>query len=193
MKPSHRILLAVFTAGISTSVLAAAQPAPAPAADPGNMTRFSRAIKARFDNIKRDIVEAAEAMPEHEYTFKPTPKVRSFGELVSHIADSQNFFCGVAAGSNPEYADALEKAKAPTKTAIVEALKTSVATCDEVYAKTTAANALELVKAGKGDALRGMMLLDNVSHDNEHYGNIVTYMRLKGHVPPSTARTQKTE
>jgi hypothetical protein len=50
------------------------------------------------------------------------------------------------------------------------------------------ANALALVPAGKGDALRGMMLLDNISHDNEHYGNLVTYMRLKGHVPPSTAR-----
>ena len=64
----------------------------------------------------------------------------------------------------------------------------SVAKCDEIYATTDAANALTPVPSGKGDALRGMMLLDNVSHDNEHYGNIVTYMRLKGHVPPSTAR-----
>jgi uncharacterized damage-inducible protein DinB len=52
---------------------------------------------------------------------------------------------------------------------------------------------MELVKAGKSDALRGGLLLDNISHDNEHYGNIVTYMRLKGHVPPSTARMQKTQ
>jgi uncharacterized damage-inducible protein DinB len=193
MRTPHRLLLIAVAVGFSTASIVAAQTAPAPPADPGNMTRFSRAMKARFNNIKRDIVEAAEAMPEAEYAFKPTPQVRSFGELISHIADSQNFFCGVAAGSNPEYSDALEKAKAPTKASIVEALKASVSKCDDAYAQTTSANALELVKAGKGDALRGMMLLDNVSHDNEHYGNIVTYMRLKGHVPPSTARTLKTQ
>ena len=101
--------------------------------------------------------------------------------------DSQNFFCGVAAGRNPEYADPIEKSGG-TKAALVKALNDSIATCDQVYGRTDPANALALVPAGKGDALRGMMLLDNVSHDNEHYGNIVTYMRLKGHVPPSTAR-----
>ena len=77
---------------------------------------------------------------------------------------------GVAGGSNPEYTDPIEKSVG-TKAALVSALKESVAKCDEVYAKTDAANALLLVPAGKGDALRGMMLLDNVSHDNEHYGN----------------------
>jgi len=164
----------------------AASAQPPAAADPGNMTRYSRAIKARFDNIKRDIVEAAEAVPESEYRFRPTPQVRTFGQLIGHIADSQNFFCGVASGQNPEYGDTLEKSLT-AKTALVKALKESVAKCDGVYDATTATNALELVKAGKGDALRSMMLLDNVSHDNEHYGNIVTYMRLNGMVPPSTA------
>jgi len=183
---------AVLALGVSSSGSAAPQAPPA-GSDPGNLTRFSRGLKSRFDSIKRDVVEAAEAVPENEYAFKPTPQVRSFGELVGHIADAQNFFCGVASGSNPDYSDAIEKSKSPTKAALVSALKASVAACDDVYAKTTAANALELVKAGKGDALRGMMLVDNISHDNEHYGNIVTYMRLKGHVPPSTARTQKTQ
>ena len=73
------------------------------------MTRFSRAIKARYDTIKRDIVEAADAVPESEYSFKPTPEVRSFGEIIGHIADTQNYFCGVAAGRNPQYADTNEK------------------------------------------------------------------------------------
>jgi uncharacterized damage-inducible protein DinB len=183
---------AVLALGASSSGTAATQ-TPAPGADPGNLTRFSRGVKARFDSIKRDIVEAAEAVPENEYGFKPTPQVRSFGELVGHVADAQNYFCGVAAGNNPDYSDAIEKSKSPTKAALVSALKASVAACDEVYAKTTAGNVMELVKAGKSDALRGGLLLDNISHDNEHYGNIVTYMRLKGHVPPSTARMQKTQ
>jgi uncharacterized damage-inducible protein DinB len=184
-----RLIVAAASALVFNGNIVWAQ-TPAAGSDPGNMTRFSKGIKARYDNIKRDVVEAAEAVPEAEYTFKPTPQVRSFGEIIGHIADTQNYFCAVAAGSNPEYADTLEKT-AKSKTDLVKGLKDSVAKCDDVYAKTDAANALSVVKAGKGDALRGMVLLDNVSHDNEHYGNIVTYMRLKGHVPPSTARTQK--
>ena len=187
----HRVLLA--SAALALGVTAASAQTQAPAAassDPGNMARFSRAIKARYDAIKRDIVEAADAVPESEYSFKPTAQVRSFGELIGHIADAQNFFCGVAGGSNSEYADTIEKSKT-SKADLVKALKESVASCDAVYSATTPANVLGLEKLGKGDALRGMFLLDNVSHGNEHYGNIVTYMRLKGRVPPSTAREQK--
>jgi len=181
----------VFAAATALAMHANIVWAQAPAApDPGNMTRFSRAIKARFDNIKRDIVEAAEGVPESEYAFKPTAEVRSFGQIIGHIADTQNYFCGIATGSNPEYADTLEKS-ATSKADLVKGLKDSVAKCDDAYARTDAANALSLQKAGKGDALRAMVLLDNVSHDNEHYGNIVTYMRLKGHVPPSTARERR--
>ena len=183
------LVFAAVTALVAPGNIVWAQ-TPAAGSDPGNLTRFSRGIKARYDNIKRDVVEAAEAVPEAEYSFKPTPDVRSFGEIIGHIADTQNYFCSVAGGANPQYADTLEKS-AKTKADLVKGLKESVATCDNVYGKTAAANALTLVKAGKGDALRAMILLDNVSHDNEHYGNIVTYMRLKGHVPPSTARTQK--
>ena len=184
----HLLLAAATALAVNGNVVWAQAPAAGP--DPGNMTRFSRGIKTRYDNIKRDVVEAADAVLEAEYTFKPTPQVRSFGEIIGHIADTQNYFCSVAAGSNPEYADTLEKS-AKSKADLVKGLKDSVAKCDDVYAKTDAANVLSVVKAGKGDALRGMILLDNVSHDNEHYGNIVTYMRLKGHVPPSTARTQR--
>jgi uncharacterized damage-inducible protein DinB len=184
-EPSMRVFAVTIAAFAVTAGAASAQ-TPA-AADPGNMARFGRAIKARYDAIKRDIVDATEAMPESEYGFRATPQVRTFAEIIRHVADSQNFFCGVAGGGNPEYADPIEKSGG-TKATLVKALKDSVATCDEVYGTTDPANALALVPAGKGDALRGMMLLDNVSHDNEHYGNIVTYMRLKGHVPPSTAR-----
>ena len=172
---------------LSAAILSAQAPAPSGAPDPGNMTRFSRAVKDRYDTIKRDLVEAAEAVPESEYGFRPTPQVRTFAQIVGHVTETQNYFCGIADGGNPPYADAMEKST-PSKAAMVKALKDSVTRCDAVYAATDAANAMTLVPAGKGDALRGMILLDNINHDNEHYGNIVTYMRLKGHVPPSTAR-----
>ena len=179
-------LFALTIAAVALTAGAASTQTPS-SPDPGNLTRFGHAITARYDAIKRDIIDAAEAMPESEYSFRATPKVRTFAEIIGHIADSQHFFCGVAAGGNTEYGDTIETSHG-TKAALVKALEDSVAACDEVYGTTDPANALALVPAGKGDALRGMMLLDNVSHDNEHYGNIVTYMRLKGHVPPSTAR-----
>jgi uncharacterized damage-inducible protein DinB len=180
----------VISAALALTADAVGAQTPAAGSDPGNLERFSRGIKARYDNVKRDIVEAADAVPESEYSFKATPEVRTFGQIIAHIADTQNYFCGVAGGSDPAYADTIEKS-ATSKAMLVTALKDSVMKCDDVYAKTDATNALSLVKAGKGDALRGMILLDNVSHDSEHYGNIVTYMRLKGHVPPSTARQKK--
>jgi hypothetical protein len=81
-------LLALTIAAAAVSLGAASAQTPAPA-DPGNMTRFGRAIKARYDTIKRDIVDAAEAMPESEYGFRATPQVRTFAEIIGHIADSQ--------------------------------------------------------------------------------------------------------
>ena len=92
-----QLMLAAATALAVNGNIVWAQ-TPAAGSDPGNMTRFSKGIKARYDNIKRDVVEAADAVPEAEYSFKPTPQVRSFGEIIAHIADTQNYFCGVAAG-----------------------------------------------------------------------------------------------
>ncbi len=77
------------------------------------------------------------------------------------------------------------------KAALVKGLTDSLAYCDKVYAATTDANFADLVKLlGPGDhqTARGAVLLFNTTHNNEHYGNIVVYMRLKGHVPPSSAR-----
>ena len=174
-------VLALFVSGTG------AQQAP-PNPMPKGLARVALGTKQRFDAIKRDIVESAEGVPDAEYAFKPTPQVRSFGELIGHVADVNAFYCGMAAGSNPGWKDTVEKT-AKTKPELVKAVKDAFAKCDDVYAKTTEENALALVPAGQRDQTRTMVLLDNVAHLNEHYGNIVTYMRLKGHVPPSTARS----
>jgi uncharacterized damage-inducible protein DinB len=174
---------------LSICSISAQQP-PAPSPMPTGLARVALGAKQRYDNIKRDIAESAEAVPEGEYAFKPTAQVRSFGELIGHVADVNTFYCAIANGENPNWKDAAEKT-ANTKAALLTALKTATAKCDEVIAKTNEANALSLVPAGQRDQMRVMVILDNVAHLNEHYGNIVTYMRLKGHVPPSTLREQR--
>ena len=146
--------------------------------------------KAMHATIRRNLAEAAESMPAEEYAFKPTPQVRSFGEQVGHVVNTNFFFCAQAKGEKSPGTTNYEKVT--DKAALVKALNDSLAYCDVAYASTTDANFNQLVKVAGSNAgletARGMMLMFNTTHNNEHYGNIVVYMRLKGHVPPSTAR-----
>jgi uncharacterized damage-inducible protein DinB len=187
VKPTAASLIAVWALCVCAI---SAQPPATPSPMPTGLARVALGAKQRYENIKRDIADSADAVPESEYAFKPTAQVRSFGELIGHVADVNVWYCGMANGENPNWSDKTEKT-AKSKVDVVKALKAATSKCDEVIAKTTADNALSLVPAGQRDQMRIMVILDNVAHLNEHYGNIVTYMRLKGHVPPSTLREQR--
>jgi uncharacterized damage-inducible protein DinB len=184
----RRAIIAVFLAGLAT-------PASAQTSD-GNFSdalspSLAAGAKAMHATIRRNLAEAADAMTAQEYAFKPTPQVRSFGELIGHVASANFFFCSQAkAEKSPATAN---YEKIADKAALVKALNDSLAYCDGAYAATTDANFQQLVQMagpGAGQTARGALLMFNTTHNNEHYGNIVVYMRLKGHVPPSTARPQ---
>ena len=150
-------------------------------------------VKSMHLTIRRNLADAAANMPADEYAFKPTPQVRSFAELIGHVANANFFFCSQARADKMPATANYEKVA--DKTALVKALNDSLAYCDDAYAGVTDANFNNLVTiAGPGNkqAARGAVLAFNTTHNNEHYGNIVLYMRLKGHVPPSTARVQST-
>lgn len=145
--------------------------------------------------IRRNLADAAEEMPAEEYAFRPTPEVRTFGQLIGHVINTNFFFCSQAAGEKSPATTNYEQIT--DKAALVKALDESLAFCDRVYAATTDANFLRPVKVAdaadglSSNTVRGAVLMFNVAHNNEHYGNLVVYMRLKGHVPPSTARAQQ--
>ena len=148
--------------------------------------------KVMHTTIRQNLIEAAEAMPPSDYAFKPTPDIRSFAQLIGHVVNANVFFCAQAkaepSSSTTNYERETDKA------VLVKALSTSLSLCDDVYNATTDANFQQSVKlAGPkgGETARGAVLTFNTAHNNEHYGNIVLYLRLKGIVPPSTARTQK--
>ena len=148
-------------------------------------------VKSMHTTIQRDLAEAAQAMPADEYSFKPTPEVRSFAELISHVALANLFFCAQVQGERPAALASI--GKLTDKAGLVKALNESFSYCDAVYGATTDENFGQLIKfpgAKPSEAGRGAVLFFNTTHNNEHYGNIVVYMRLKGHVPPSTARTE---
>ena len=151
-------------------------------------------VKAMRATIQRDLADAADAMPADEYSFKPTPQIRSFGELIGHLASANFFFCSQVKGERPPITMNYEKLT--EKAALVKALKDSFAYCDGAYDGTTDENFGQVVKmmgSKPSQAARGAVLAFNTTHNNEHWGNIVVYMRLKGHVPPSTARGQQSK
>ena len=140
--------------------------------------------------IRRNLIEAAEAMPAADYAFKPTPQIRSFAELVSHVAAANNFICGMAKSDPPRP----PVSAATDKAGLVKALGDALSYCDAIYKETSDANGNQAVKVsgpgGASQTTRAQVLMFNTTHNNEHYGNIVVYLRLKNIVPPSTARVQ---
>jgi uncharacterized damage-inducible protein DinB len=165
-----------------------AQAAAAPAAAPAQP--LSATLKAMWDGLRLNLVQSAEKMPEADYGFQPTKEVRTFGQMVAHVANSSFSYCARGRGEDNPNKEDFEKTRT-SKADIVKALNDAATYCDGVYGGMTDAAAMELVKAGQNLVPKARYLIANISHDNEHYGNLVTYLRLKGLVPPSTERAQQ--
>jgi uncharacterized damage-inducible protein DinB len=144
---------------------------------------ISAEVKAQWTEIKTDIAKAADRVSDADYSFKPAGEPRSFGDLIAHVADAQGAMCGAAKGEQKRIGAAGKTSKAD----LVAALKQSNDYCDTAYAALTDASANEMVSMFGGQRTRVGALEFNVVHDNEVYGSIAVYMRLKMMVPPSTA------
>jgi len=166
-----------FAVALLPSTLAVAQ------SDP-----LSRAIKDQWQSAKKNIVESADQMPEANFAFKPVDTVRSFGAILAHVAGANYVFCSAALGEKPPHGEDEFEKTATTKAAISKALKDSVAYCDRAYDKLTDRSAAEMVPGpfNSPSASRASALMGNTGHVQEHYGNLVTYFRMKGMVPPSS-------
>lgn len=158
----------------------------APVAAWSQQNPISASTKHVYELQKGILIRSAEKVPEEDYSFKPTESVRSFGQLFGHLADGQYEFCSVALGEkNPDLN--VEKTKT-SKADLIAALKTAFAYCDKAYDGMTDASGAEMVKLfGTDMAKLGVLNFNNV-HNMEHYGNLVTYMRIKNIVPPSSER-----
>jgi uncharacterized damage-inducible protein DinB len=134
------------------------------------------------------IEKSAEQMPEAKYSYRPTPDVRTFGEIIGHVAGSQKMFCAIGMGETPPAENAVEKA-ATTKADLVAALKESITYCERAYQQSDAATHMPADLFGQKQTRLHALVL-NATHDGEHYGNLVTYLRLNGMVPPSSQPAQ---
>ena len=156
------------------------------AAQGPDMKTLSGGAQALHNQTKKALIAAAEKMDAKDYAYAPTDGVRTFGQLVGHVADAQYTFCS-AAMSEKNPAPGIEKSKTE-KADLVAAIKDAMAYCDKAYAATTDANVAEIVKFFGGERTRLNVLSFNTTHNYEHYGNMVTYMRMKGVVPPTSER-----
>jgi len=168
---------------LAPAAVALAQDKPAAVAPaPDNpLSTFTKVVYGRMKDI---LLRSAEKMPEENYNFKPTEAVRSYGQIVGHVADAQYLFCSIVLGEkNP--APKVEQTKT-SKADLIAALKDAFAYCDRAYDGMTDASATQMVTLFGGDTPKLGVLTVNNMHTVEHYGNLVTYMRLKNIVPPTS-------
>ena len=171
---------------LMASSLAAQSPAPAQPRPPQTYPAF---LQAQYASLKRYIIGSAEKMPAEHFSFRPAPEVMTYAGLLGHVIDVQYSFCNaVKGGANPAAGKALDTLT--DKAALVPAVKEAFAYCDDAFAALTNENALEMLTMGtvpnQRQVARANQLTMVIAHGNEHYGNLVTYMRIHGVVPPSS-------
>jgi hypothetical protein len=161
--------------------------AQAPATPPAST---SAEVLTMYTNITNFIARTAAMVPADKFTWQPTPEVRSYARLFAHIADDNNGACAAIAGVTPAparldtgSAAAGWAADKMTKADLEKALADSVALCMKAFGLVDQTNMMEM----NGRRTKIGSLIYNTSHINEHYGNLVTYLRLNGMVPPSSA------
>jgi uncharacterized damage-inducible protein DinB len=170
-----------IAAGV-TLLAALSTPGTTVTAQAGDTTLAS--VKTTYEVVKGYITKAAAQVPEGTYKYQPTKEVRTLGQLFGHIADSSGMICSAATGVKPTSAGGAEKLA--TKAELQKALTDGFAVCDKAFTAITAANANETLNLfGMTHSRIGAMAF-NAAHLFEHYGNVVTYMRLNGLVPPSS-------
>ena len=160
------------------------QPQQPPPPLPGLVTE----VKTIYTNITKSV----EQFPADKLTWQPTPAVRSWARLIGHITDDNNGACYLLAGetTRPARVETLDTQESAanklSKDDLLKGYKESVERCNKAFAAVTEANMAERAGPTSPRSKIGALMY-NTSHTNEHYGNIVTYMRLNGMVPPSSA------
>lgn len=155
-----------------------------PAVSSAAQDPFSTFNRITYEKVKDILLSSAEKMPEENYSFSPTNAVRSYGQIIGHLSDAQYLMCSIVLGEkNPNKSgNQIEKTKS-SKSELIAALKEAFAYCDRAYSSMSDASGGEIVNLFGDEIPKQDVLTVNIMHDMEHYGNLVTYMRMKNIVP----------
>jgi uncharacterized damage-inducible protein DinB len=183
-EPMRTLLLALLICLLAPAAVALTQDNAPKAAIAPQDNPLSAWNKSIYGGVKAILLRSAEKMPEENYNFKPTFVVRSFGQIIGHVAESQYAFCSIVRGEkNPR--PQIEKTKT-SKADLIAALKDAFAYCDKAYDSMTDASAAQMVRFMGGDTPKLGVLATNSVHSIEHYGNLIIYMRMKNIAPPTS-------
>ena len=177
-----RMLIPMTFAFLATAGVAQAQNPPA--------NPVSNSIRSEWKTIDRNMKESADLMEEANYSFKPVDSVRTFGAILAHVTGANYLYCAAVKGEKSPHGEQDFEKSLTSKADIVKALNESLAYCDAAYTAATDASIGQMGNApfGSGQASKASALIGNIGHLSEHYGNLVTYFRIKGIVPPSSRR-----
>ena len=179
MKAKYSLVIATFAliASLIPTAFAAS-------ASPGQV--FGKLMSAQAE----EVVSAAEAMPADKYNFAPTSGnfqgVRTFAQEVTHIAQAQYFFLS-GFGIKPAI-DPKSIGKLTGKDEIVKALKDSFAYAQKAVETMTEENAFEEIEAKDGTNTRASIAALCLAHTNDHYGQMVEYLRMNSIIPPASRK-----
>lgn len=142
------------------------------------------AVRSQYEAVRNHVLQVARNVPEDVLSYRPTEEVRSVSELLGHIANASYAFCSAALGeASPNSTNFEEIAE---QAMLVEGLEGAFAYCDRAHAELRGPRLMEEVTLFGQTGTRLWVLMFNATHDWEHYGNLVTYIRLNGLVPPSS-------
>jgi uncharacterized damage-inducible protein DinB len=174
----------MFTRALCLLLLAGSLGAQAPAKPSSAPVSVMSDVDRLWGQSTNYLTRAAAAVPDSLYSYRPTAAVRTFGQLLGHVAGTQNMLCAMVLGDKVPAEDAIEKT-ITTKAALVQALAESNAYCKRAYALPDDGVGGMIDVFGSPGTKRSALML-NATHNFEHYGNVITYMRMNGMVPPSS-------
>jgi uncharacterized damage-inducible protein DinB len=139
-----------------------------------------------YVSVRTSVLKAADKLPEAKWGFRPTDEVKTYGQMLAHIADAQFYVCGVVKlGDSAKTSNRKVEDTAKTKAEIMKWLHAGFAYCDALYAELTDASSATVNFFGQ-QRTKLSVLSFNTAHVNEHYGNLVTYMRMNKIIPPTS-------
>jgi len=143
-------------------------------------------VLASYSRLKPNVLKAAGEMPEADFQFKPTADIRTYARIVNHITEAQFHTCTAPNGTT--FDPKLVPGDMVDKATILAGLQASFDECDKAYGALTDATIAEILSVGRAKRSRIGLAWGNVSHDNEQYAELSTYLRLKGLVPPTAEK-----
>jgi uncharacterized damage-inducible protein DinB len=146
---------------------------------------FVEELKAQWESSRRQLVAVAEAVPQDKYNYRPTPEVRTFREIIVHVA-GENLSWMEIVGGVPQPGEHTRFEHLTAREDVLQAVTEYFDYGTKVLAGMTDQEAMGTVIQRNRPTPRWVIVVQAIGHSKEHYGNMVTYLRLNGMVPPSS-------